>query len=78
MLRWLKVARLARGLVAGSDGEGEFGERRRELAAWLDVGGDVVVAAAEVLHERMPSTHHPRRAESYETTYRPQRDFSRP
>jgi hypothetical protein len=46
----------------GSNGESEFGERRRELTARLDVGSDVVVTTAQVLHERVSSTDHPRRA----------------
>lgn len=42
----------------GSEDEGEFGERRRELVTRVGVGGDVVVAAAQVLHERVPGTDH--------------------
>jgi hypothetical protein len=32
---------------------GEFGERRREAQLWRDVGDELVVAAAKVLHERV-------------------------
>ena len=44
--------------VPRSDGEGEFGERRREAQLCRDVGGEFVVAAAEVLDEGMPGGDH--------------------
>ena len=37
-----------------SDCQGKFIEDHAELAAVWDVGGDVIVAAAEIRHERMP------------------------
>jgi len=38
-------------VASHSDGEGEFGEGRREPVARVEVGGEFVVAAAEVLRE---------------------------
>jgi hypothetical protein len=46
--------RLDRGWCLGSDGEGKFSEGCRKLMSRVDVGGEFVVAAAEVLHERVP------------------------
>ena len=33
----------------------EFGERQADSIVWRDVGGEFVVAAAQVLHERVPA-----------------------
>ena len=41
------------GGCAGSDGEREVVERGLEPVAAGDFGGDVVVAAAQILHERV-------------------------
>jgi hypothetical protein len=46
--------------VVWSDGEGEFGEGSREPMTWVDILAEFVVAAAEVLDERMPGTDHSR------------------
>ena len=39
--------------VYSSDRQSEFGEGCREAKAWRGVGGEFVVAAAEVLDERV-------------------------
>ena len=62
----------------GSDGEGDFGERHRELRARLDLGGDVVVAAVKVLHERASGTDHPAERSCLMPRIGCSRDFSRP
>ena len=41
---------------------GEFGEDRWELMSWVDIDAEFVVAAAEVLDERVPGTDHSGRA----------------
>jgi hypothetical protein len=41
-------AKLDRDWRPGSNGEGQFGERRRELAVWLDVGGDEPASGREI------------------------------
>ena len=46
-----------------SDGAGEFGEDHCELRPLVDIQSEFVVAAAEVLHKRVPGTDHPCRAE---------------
>jgi hypothetical protein len=65
MLRW-------------SDGECEVVEGGAEPVAVRDVGGDVVVAAAEVLHERVPGGEDPRRAVPFRPRTGRSRAFSRP
>lgn len=37
---------------------GEFGESHRKPMSQLDIHAEFVVAAAEVLHERVPGTDH--------------------
>jgi len=41
------------GAVPRLGGEGEFGEGRREPMLWVELDAEFVVAAAEVLHERV-------------------------
>ncbi len=41
-------------LAPRSDGEGEFGEDCGEPLAWVNIQAEFVVAATEVLHERVP------------------------
>ena len=55
-----------------SDGEGEFGEGRGEPMVRVEVKGEFVVAAAEVLDEGVPRTDHSRRAQPFKTAHRPQ------
>jgi hypothetical protein len=43
-----------------------------------DIGGDVVVAVAEVLHERMTCSQDPRRAGRFRPRIGRSRAFSRP
>ena len=52
------------GVPPRSDGTGEFGEDCCELMPLGDIHAEFVVAAMEVLDERVPGAHHPRRAES--------------
>ena len=61
-----------------SDCQGKFIEDHAELAAVRDVGGDVILAAAEILHERMPSGEDPRRAVPLQARIGWSRAFSRP
>jgi hypothetical protein len=42
-----------------SDGVSEFGEDRCELMPWIDIHPEFVVAASEVLDERVSGTDHP-------------------
>ena len=53
------------------DSEGEFGEDRGEPMSWIDIKAEFVVAAAEVLDERMPCIDHSGRAEPFQSTHRP-------
>jgi hypothetical protein len=59
LLRWLSANRLGRGWQPGSDSEDEFGEGRREPVLRFGVNSEFIVAAAEVLYERMPCADHP-------------------
>jgi hypothetical protein len=54
---------------ARSDGAGEFGEGRREPMPPVDIRAEFVVAATEVLHESVPGTDHPCRAELFEAAH---------
>src|SRR5947209_14463047 len=56
------------GVVPRSDGEGEFGEGRREPMLWVEVYAEFVVAAADVLDECVSGTDHAGRAEPFEAT----------
>ena len=47
-------------MLCRSDGDGQVVEGDAEPMAIWDVGGDVVVAAAKVLHERVPGGEDPR------------------
>jgi hypothetical protein len=48
---------------------GEFSKDRREPVSWIGIQADFVVAAAQVLNERMPSANHSGRAEPFEPTH---------
>ncbi len=39
---------------------------------WVDIQAEFVVAATEILNECVPGADHPCRAESFQTTHRPQ------
>jgi hypothetical protein len=57
---------------ARSNGEGEFGEGRREPMPRIGIHAEFVVAAAEVLDERVPCADDPGEAEPFGTAHRPQ------
>src|SRR5512135_746245 len=59
-------------LALRSDGECELGEGGRQPTVRCDVDGQVVVAAAHVLHEPVTGRDHCRRAEPLEAAHRPQ------
>ena len=61
--------------VTSLDRHSEFGEGVREAQVWRGVGGEFVVAAAKVLHERVPSGDSCGRAEAFESAHRPQPSF---
>ena len=58
--------------LVGSDGEGEVVEGDAEPVAALDLGSDVVVAAAQVLHEVMSRGEDPGGAVTLQPAHRPQ------
>jgi hypothetical protein len=60
------------GVVPGSDGEGEFGEGRREPMLWVEFHAEFVVAAADVLDECVSGADHAGRAEPFEATHGPE------
>ena len=60
-----------RRVLSRSDGTGEFGEDCCELMLLADIHAEFVVAATKVLDERMPSTDHLCRAESFQAAYGP-------
>ena len=55
----VRAASKARARCAGSDGQGELAEDRVQLAAVRGIRGDLVVAAAQVLHERVAGGEDP-------------------
>ncbi len=55
-----------------SDGESEFAEGCRKLAAWVYLHTEFVVSAALILDERVPGTDHLCRAEPCQAAHRPQ------
>lgn len=55
-----------------SDCQYKFIEDHAELAAVQNGGGDVIVVAAEILHERMSGGEYPRRAVPFQAWHRPQ------
>jgi len=54
-----------------SNGEGEFGERRQELSFRVGIDAEFVVAAAEVLEERVAGADHAGGAQPFESAHRP-------
>jgi hypothetical protein len=55
-----------------SDGAGAFGEERWEPMSLVNIYAEFIVAATEVLHERVSGTDHPGQAELSQTAHRPQ------
>ncbi len=45
-------------VLGRSDGAGEFDEGRRESMSLVSIHAESVVAAADILHERMPRSDH--------------------
>jgi hypothetical protein len=64
-------------VVPRSDGEGEFGEGRREPLLWVEFHAEFVVAAAEVLDECVSGADHTGRAEPFEATHGPESGLER-
>lgn len=64
--------------VAGSDSEGEVVEGDAEPVAARDPGGNVVVAAAQVLNEGMSRSENPGRAVTLESSHRPEASLQPP
>ena len=71
----LGMRRLIR--VGSSDRESELGEGCREAQAWRGVGGEFVVAAVQVLHERVAGGDSCGRAEAFSPRIGRSRAFSR-
>lgn len=65
-------------MLSQSDGAGQFAEDRRESMPSVDIHAEFVVAATEVLHERMPDTDHPCRAELFQAAHRSQPGLQTP
>jgi hypothetical protein len=64
-------------MIRLSNGRRELVEGCLDAVAGGDIGGDFVVAAAEILGERMPGGDDPRRPVAFEPKHR-SRAFSRP
>jgi hypothetical protein len=65
-------------VLSRSDGEGEFGEDRCEPMPSIDIPAEFVVTATKILHERVPGTDHPCRAQPFQTAHRPQPNLQTP
>ena len=61
--------------VRWSDGSGELGEGGGEPMLRREIGGELVVAAAEVLHEGVSGGDHRARPEAFESAHRPEPGF---
>ena len=59
-------------MLSRSDGDCEVVEGDAEPVTVGDVGGDVVVAKAKVLHERVPGGEDPRRPVPFQAPHRPE------
>jgi hypothetical protein len=57
-------------VVSLSESTGQFGEGREEPMPWAGIDTEFVMAAAEVLDERVPGTDHPYRAQLFQATHR--------
>jgi hypothetical protein len=53
-------------VLARSDSEGEFGEGRCDPMPLVAIHAEFVVAATEILRERVPGTDRPRRAQPFQ------------
>jgi hypothetical protein len=58
-------------VLARSDSAGEFGKDRCEPRPSVDIYAEFVVAATEVLDERVPGTDHPCGAQLFQAAHRP-------
>ena len=71
-MRWIGPAANLDAVDVRSDGSGEFGERGRDAAVWSGVETEFVVAAANVLHERVTEDDHPCRVVTFQSAHRPE------
>jgi hypothetical protein len=55
---------------SGSDGNGEFGEGRRELSLRVSIDAEFVVAAPEVLDERVAGANDAGGAQPFQSAHR--------
>ncbi len=65
-------------ILRGSDGSCEVVEGDAEPVVARDVGGDVVVATAQILHERVAGGEDPRRPVPFQAPHRPEPGFQPP
>src|SRR5205823_1822976 len=61
--------------VSGSDGASEFRERGRDATMWSRIDAEFVVAAPNVLHERMAAHDDTGRALAFEAAHRSESRF---
>ena len=71
LLRCCMVGRVKR-CGARLDGKDKFGEGCQEPMPWIYIQAEYVVAAAEILDERVASSDHSCRTESFEAAHRPE------
>ena len=65
-------------MTGRSDGHRELVESCVDPVAGGDVGGEFIVAAAEVLHERVAGSQDPRGPVAFQAAHRPQPRFQPP
>ena len=65
-------------MTVWSDGHGELVECRADAVPGGDVGGEFVVAAAQILDERVPGGDDPGGSVAFQPAHRRSRAFSRP
>jgi len=65
-------------IASPSDGEGEFGEGRREPMFRVGIRAEFVVAAAHVLDKSVSGANHPSRTQPFKATHRPQSSLEPP
>lgn len=61
--------------MAGSDRPGEFGERVLDPPVWARVGAELVVPAADVLHQGVTADDHTGGVIAFESAHRPEPRF---